>query len=78
MLRREGYEVLASGSGHEALEVFRKHGLVDVVLADIIMPGMSGTKLVREIAVISRNTATLLMTAALNQPSGIPEVVPAR
>jgi CheY-like chemotaxis protein len=76
MLRREGYEVFASGSAHEALQIIRSVGPVDLVLADIVMPGMSGTELVREIAELSPQTPSVLMTAVLIHPSGVPDGVP--
>jgi two-component system cell cycle sensor histidine kinase/response regulator CckA len=43
ILRNAGYEVLASGSGEDALDKARKHrGEIDVLVADIVMPGMGG------------------------------------
>jgi len=49
---------------------------VEVILADIIMPGMSGTKLVREIAALSPRTAGVLMTAALIDSTSVSDGVP--
>ena len=41
-----GYRVLAAGSGPEALEVLAEHpGAVDLLLTDVVMPGMSGPEL---------------------------------
>lgn len=38
-----GYHVLAANSGQEALEIYRKEGeAIDLVILDMIMPGMSG------------------------------------
>ena len=76
MLWHEGYEVLASGSAHEALQIVRSIGPVDLILTDMVMPGMSGTELVHEIAALSPQTPSVLMTAVLIDPSGIPEGVP--
>ena len=76
MLWHEGYEVLASGAAHEALQTLRSLGPVDLVLADIVMPGMSGTELVREMATLSPQTPSVLMTAALIDPSTVPDDVP--
>ncbi len=43
MLRKLGYNVIAAGSGKEAIEIFRKdHMNIDLVLLDMIMPGMGG------------------------------------
>jgi len=43
ILEDEGYEVLTSGSGPEALEQIRR-SFVDVVLSDLRMPGMDGVE----------------------------------
>jgi len=54
ILVRAGYEVLQAGNGIEALELVRSSGRkVDLLLSDVIMPGMGGrelaTQLVQEI-----------------------------
>jgi signal transduction histidine kinase/ActR/RegA family two-component response regulator len=43
LLSHLGYHVLAAKSGHEALDIYRKDGnAIDLVILDMIMPGMSG------------------------------------
>jgi signal transduction histidine kinase/CheY-like chemotaxis protein len=43
MLRRLGYDVLMASSGQEALELYDKGcGKIDMVLLDMVMPGMGG------------------------------------
>jgi len=43
MLRRLGYEVLVASSGQEALALYEKnHPKIDMVLLDMVMPGMGG------------------------------------
>jgi CheY-like chemotaxis protein len=50
MLRFLGYEVLTAGSGAEALETCRSsQPPPELVLSDIVMPGMLGTELVRSL-----------------------------
>ncbi|MFP4475600.1 MAG: PAS domain S-box protein [Desulfatibacillaceae bacterium] len=53
MLRALGYRVLEAGSGVEAADIFReRHEEIDVVILDMIMPGMGGEEtyeLLREI-----------------------------
>jgi two-component system cell cycle sensor histidine kinase/response regulator CckA len=44
ILGQGGYRVLSAASGPEALEVDREHGC-DLLLTDVIMPGMSGPRL---------------------------------
>ena len=47
VLRRRGYDVLVAGDGQEALQRLDEHdGRVDLLIADLVMPGMSG----REVA----------------------------
>ena len=47
-LRNKGYEVLEADSGESALEVFRAHqGKVDVIITDVVMPGMNGPKMIQ-------------------------------
>ncbi len=47
LLEALGYRVAAAAGGEEALEAWeRAGGEVDLVLADVVMPGMSGTELV--------------------------------
>src|SRR5262245_22111595 len=48
LLSQEGYEVRAVGSGEEAVQVL-EHERFDVVVTDLVMPGMSGADLVRRI-----------------------------
>jgi len=46
MLRREGYEVFIAADGNTAITEFDKHG-PDLVLLDLMLPGISGTEVCR-------------------------------
>jgi len=46
VLERQGYRVLAAGSGARALELLRRHA-VDLLLTDVVMPGTDGCDLAR-------------------------------
>jgi len=48
VLEKLGYSVLTASSGVEALTLLEKHR-VDLVLTDMLMPGLSGAELAREI-----------------------------
>jgi two-component system, cell cycle sensor histidine kinase and response regulator CckA len=46
-LHQKGYEVLTAGSGEDALEIAGEPSRrIDLLLSDIVMPGMSGRELV--------------------------------
>ncbi|MFZ0704138.1 MAG: response regulator [Candidatus Korobacteraceae bacterium] len=48
VLEKLGYSVLTANSGTEALEQLQRQH-VDLVLTDMLMPGLSGAELAREI-----------------------------
>ena len=59
---REGARVFTALSGQEALDLCRKHS-VDVVLTDLMMPGMDGHELLEALKTISPDSEVVLMTA---------------
>jgi two-component system OmpR family response regulator len=61
-LEYEGYRVTKVLDGIEALEVYRK-GKWDLILLDIMLPGLSGIELLRRIRVHNQQTPVLLLTA---------------
>ena len=48
MLEREGFEVILAADGAEGLAQFERHG-ADIVLLDLMMPGLSGTEVCRRL-----------------------------
>ena len=44
-----GYTVLEASNGVEAIEAFDKHGDVDLVVSDVVMPEMDGPTLLKEL-----------------------------
>jgi two-component system cell cycle sensor histidine kinase/response regulator CckA len=63
-LRSEGYTVLEAGYGLEALEVARNSPYpVDLVLSDIVMPGMIGTELAQRLLTEHPGIQVVLMSA---------------
>jgi signal transduction histidine kinase len=49
LLQRQGYAVLVAESPEEAIRLFDANASVDVLLTDVIMPGMSGAALARQL-----------------------------
>ena len=61
LLGAYGYTVLTAADGEAALEVYRKEwGRIDLVVLDLIMPGMGGLKCLREILKINPKTLVLV------------------
>jgi two-component system cell cycle sensor histidine kinase/response regulator CckA len=50
MLRERGYTVLEADCGRAALEVANRHaGVIDILLTDVVMPGITGRQVAREV-----------------------------
>lgn len=68
-LSAEYYEVLTASSGPEALEICQR-GDVDIILLDVMMPGMDGFEVCRRLKGDRRTShVPVLMVTALDQPS---------
>jgi two-component system response regulator RegX3 len=61
MLRREGYEVEIAATGPDALTSFDRAG-ADLVLLDLMLPGLSGTEVCRELR--NRSKVPIIMVTA--------------
>ncbi|TMC77634.1 MAG: response regulator, partial [Chloroflexi bacterium] len=68
LLATEGYEVITAASGDEALRIVAERH-PDLLLVDILMPGMDGYELCRRIRVRdeTRFLPVVLMTASIDQ-----------
>ena len=63
ILVRAGYHVLSATSGPRALAVAREHaGDIDLLLSDMVMPGMSGSELAQAIVVARPHIKVLFMS----------------
>jgi two-component system cell cycle sensor histidine kinase/response regulator CckA len=47
-LTRHGYKVVTADNGEDALEVLRSGESIDLLISDVVMPGMDGPTMVRE------------------------------
>jgi len=62
-LRAAGYQVLAAGRGEEALALLRGHqGHVDLVVSDVVMPGMSGREVADALRVLRPGLQVLFVS----------------
>lgn len=61
MLRKEGFEVAVAGTGPDALEEFDRGG-ADLVLLDLMLPGLPGTEVCRALRLKS-NVPVIMLTA---------------
>ncbi len=61
MLRKEGYEVAVAATGPAALEEFDRSG-ADLVLLDLMLPGLPGTEVCRQIR--QRSKVPVIMLTA--------------
>ena len=75
MLSRQGYEVLPASGPRQALEIVRTPPPVQLILSDIAMPEMPGTRLISEVLQLSPQTAGLLMTGDVAIPPDVPDGV---
>ena len=60
-LRREGFEVEIAADGNDALTAFDRGG-ADIVLLDLMLPGLSGTEVCR--ALRARSAVPIIMVTA--------------
>ena len=63
VLRRRGYTVLEAGDGAEALRVSERHAnRIDLVVSDVVMPGLSGPNLLTKLRAARPQVKVLFMT----------------
>ncbi len=62
VLEKEDYEVLVTNSGETALEMFEKYK-PQLVLLDLMLPGISGIEVLKRIKEIERETIVIMMSA---------------
>ena len=61
MLKKEGYEAFVAATGPEGIDTFERGG-ADLVLLDVMLPGMSGVDVCRELR--SRSGVPIIMLTA--------------
>ncbi len=58
-----GYEVIAEADGESALSVIREGGLIDLVITDYRMPGMSGLEFITQLRRQLPSVPVIMITA---------------
>lgn len=62
VLETLGYQVIPARSGNEAIELFQERDDIDLVLLDMIMPGMSGAETFDVLRSINPEIKVILLT----------------
>jgi two-component system, cell cycle sensor histidine kinase and response regulator CckA len=62
VLERTGYAILEASDGPAALAIANDHPEIDLVLADVVMPGMTGLELARRMDTRRRGVPIVLMS----------------
>ena len=63
VLRREGFEVAMASSGEEALSVLDSDDNIDLVILDIMLPGISGIDTLRSLRISNPSLPVIIITA---------------
>jgi two-component system response regulator AtoC len=61
-LRQEGFEVMTAGSGEDGVRIFQEEN-PDLTLLDIVLPGMDGVEVLRQIKQINPGAVVVMMSA---------------
>lgn len=61
LLGKEGFDVIVADTGTAAVELFDKHG-ADLVLLDLMLPGLSGTEVCKQLRI--RSAVPIIMLTA--------------
>ncbi|HET6268210.1 MAG TPA: response regulator [Acidobacteriota bacterium] len=72
ILEDEGYEVHAAPNGTEALGLLREE-LYDLVLLDLLMPGMNGWEVLKQLRISAKanQTPVILLTGRTTNPEDL-------
>lgn len=61
-LEKEGYEILLADSGETGISTFKKHR-PNLVLVDLMLPGINGIEVLKQIKMIDAETIVIMITA---------------
>ena len=63
VLRREGFDIVAAASGEEALSILDSTEEVDLMILDVMLPGISGIDTLRAVRISNPNLPVIVITA---------------
>ncbi len=67
LLEDDGYEVTIAANGLEALEIYKEHhGSIDLVVLDLVMPGMDGGQTYTEMKKINKGLKAFFCTGFIS------------
>src|SRR5258708_10872017 len=71
-LRRCGYTLLEAANGTDALAVTRhSHQPIDILISDVLMPGMNGTELAKKLCAERPTLKVVLISGFCDLPDGV-------
>jgi CheY-like chemotaxis protein len=71
ILEANGYTVLQAGDGPSALELLRRHiGTLDLLVTDVVMPGMSGPDVAGAVAAMRPGAQVLYISGYTDSSVG--------
>ena len=62
MVTRQGYKVLTADTGDHAITVFKKNKPIDLLLTDVVAPGMPGPALADKLSELQPDLKVLFMS----------------
>lgn len=62
MIAFEEFSILTATNAEEALNILRKPNDIDLIVLDVMMPGMNGLELLKEIKELNRDCRIVIMT----------------
>ncbi len=75
LLKTEKYDVAVAGDGESGLQLFQQgiveNRLFDIVITDIVMPGISGLDLLKKMKALNRDTIVVVLTSDSNADTAI-------
>ena len=76
VLLQAGYTVLDAGDGQRALQLFEQHGAIDLLVTDVVMPGINGRALAEKLTQLRPQLRVLFMSGYTEERISVQGVAP--